>query len=884
MLAWRRLEELFHAAVERDAATRAAYLDEACGSDAALRKEVESLIAARGHLGSFIAEPVGTPDDSGTGARATLPPGLQLGPYEIIEFIGAGGMGEVYRARDPRLGRDVAVKVLPETVSGDAERRMRFEQEARAAATLNHPGILAIHDVGWQQGSPYIVSELLEGETLRARMADGALSVRNALELALPLARALAAAHEKGIVHRDLKPENVFLTSDGRVKVLDFGLAKLLPTRESEIARETWTVSGAVLGTTAYMSPEQLRGHKTDVRTDVFSFGVLLFEMLAGRRPFLGDSAADVEAAILQHDPPRLVDLDVPLSPLLERITERCLQKKPERRFPSAGEVAVALEAISGAETASTLSNMAARKLRRAARRPSTQVAAVLLIVVLGGWVARRSPGQLGARESRIRSLAVLPLRNLSGDPAQDFFADGMQEALTNAVAKIHGLRVISRTSAMRYKGSDRPLSQIGRELTVDAVIEGSVLEQGNRVRITAQLVDVSTDSHLWAETYERSLRDVLAVHDDLARTIATRIKAVLTPEDERRLSGAPRVDPEAYREYLKGNFHIVGTGPDSIRRAIEHYQAAIAKDPSYAPAYAGLSRAYSSDGAFFGSMSPREAVPKAKGAALRALELNGDLAEGHFALADISYLFEWDWPAAESSFRKGLSLDPGVIWGRTEYAAYLSAMMRFEESIALGRETLDLDPLSVTAYNELAHSLWVARRYDEALGYLRKSYELAPTDFFTVQFLAELLTATGRSQEAIPYLRKAETLAGPKQAIGLFAAYAFAGACSDASRLLEGMDRRSREEMPWPNPSYYPLAKPCVPPPGLGRKDRVIDGLERMYANRDPVLVLIRQTWADAVGLSGEPRFEALLRRMRLDDGHLHGSRSPGAGDAGSP
>ena len=797
-----------------------------------------------------------------------LLPGAHLGPYEIRSFLGSGGMGEVYRAHDARLGRDVAIKVLPESASSDPERLKRFEREARAAAALNHPSILAVHDVGTHEGSPYIVAELLEGESLRERLQSGGLSVQKALEVAVPLARALSAAHDKGIVHRDLKPENVFLTADGHVKVLDFGLAKLRQ-RPGEIGSLSptatkSTASGIVMGTAAYMSPEQVRGQETDARSDVFSFGVVLYEMLSGQRPFRGESAADVMAAVLQQDPPSLLDLDVTISPLLERVTERCLEKRPEDRFHSAHDLAIALDAISGAASAGrpAFSGATSRLIRRLRRRRWVSAAVVVALAAAGGWGAWRL--RFTGR-GKIRSLVVLPLKNLSGDPSQEYFVEGMHEALTTAVSKIGALRVISRTSAMRYKDSAKPLPEIAKELKVDAVVEGSVLEQGDRVRVTAQLIDATSDMHLWAESYDRSLRDVLAVDDEVARTIADKVKVALTPEEARRLSGAKRVDPDAYREYLKGNNTLLGTTPDSLQKAIQYYQAAIAIDPTYAPAYAGLADAYVNQGEWFGSLPRDEAYPKAKAAALRALELDDQLAHAHFALGDIQYGFDWDWPAAEASFRRGMELDPRFVPGRIGYTNYLCAMGRFEESIAVGKGTIEIDPLSAAAYNELTNTLWTAGRLDEAITYVRQAYELAPDDFYAVSSVGALLAWTGHAQDALPYLKRAEDLAGPKRLIRLAYDYAVAGQCADAQRLFERGDQRAREEAVWPTTSSFPRAHLCPPPRGLATKEGALAAIEKRYEDHDPELVFLKVE-PYFTELRAEPRYQQLLRKMKLD------------------
>ena len=557
-----------------------------------------------------------------------LSTGFRLGPYEILSPLGAGGMGEVYRARDSRLGRDVAVKVLPAEFSADEERLRRFEQESRAAGTLNHPNILTIFDVGEHDRSPYVVSELLEGETLRQRLAGAALPQRKAVDYALQIARGLAAAHEMGIVHRDLKPENLFVTRDGRVKILDFGLAKLVTPRLGQ-ALETnapttpvFTEAGRILGTTGYMSPEQVRGQPADHRSDIFSFGSVLYEMLTGQRAFIRDTGVETMSAILKEDPPFLSSSPSVLPPGIDRVVRRCLEKNREERFQSSSDLAFALESALTDSAVSLPWRQPASASRRL--RPGLLIArlaaalglgAVLLLLLDVGGLRRWLRRPAGIAE--IRSLAVLPFSNLSGDPQQEYFADGMTEALIADLAKIRALSVISRTSIMRYKGVRRPLPDIARELGVDAVLEGSVLRSGNRVRITAQLIHASTDRHLWAETYERELSDVLNLQTEVARTVAEQIQIRVTPFEKATLASPRRVDPAAYEAYLRGLYAWNKRSSGSVAQSIELFREAIGQDPTYAPASAALADSYIVE-ASYGWVAPGEVAPLAQAAARR--------------------------------------------------------------------------------------------------------------------------------------------------------------------------------------------------------------------------------------------------------------------------
>src|SRR5258707_579773 len=475
-----------------------------------------------------------------------LASGTKLGPYEIVASLGAGGMGEVYRAHDTVLGREVAIKILPPVFSRDVDRLRRFEQEARAAAALNHPNILSIHQLGVHDGAPYLVSELLEGETLRSRLARGALPASTAVDYTLQLVSGLAAAHERGIVHRDLKPENIFLTTHGLIKILDFGLAKLNRPEEfgspdAAITQGTVTVPGIVMGTVGYMSPEQVRGQRVDHRSDLFALGALFYEMLSGKRAFRGNTPADTLTAILMHDPPSLSGTSPNITAPLERIIGRCLEKDPNQRFQSAKELGFALKALSDVPAsvpADSEKPTGVRVPQQMTAKATLGLAGLAVVVVLSLLIAA-DVGGLRERlwgGGHIQSLAVLPLANLSGDQAQDYFADGMTEAMITELAQISALRVISRTSVMQYKGGKKSLPEIARELHVDSVVEGSVLRSGAKVRITAQLIQAVPERHLWAKSYDGDLRDVMAIQSQVARSVAGEIRVKLTPQEESRL------------------------------------------------------------------------------------------------------------------------------------------------------------------------------------------------------------------------------------------------------------------------------------------------------------------------------------------------------------
>ena len=650
-----------------------------------------------------------------------------LGPYEILSPLGAGGMGEVYRARDSKLGRDVAIKVLPEDVAQDAERLARFEREARSLAALNHPGIVTIYAVEQSGETRFLAMELVEGESLDMAIAPGGFSLARFFEVAVPLADALSAAHERGIVHRDLKPANVMITREGRVKVLDFGLAKLeapdsgpnatdMPTA----SRADLTSEGKVFGTVAYMSPEQARGGRIDARSDVFSLGVVLYQMLTGERPFKGNAAADMISSILRDQPSPVTEVRSDLPPHLGRILRRCLEKEPRDRYQTSrdvynelkdlrAETSLASSASSpkvetGGKDAHSVRSRHSRGRRgegrpRCARaveaagmdsrhRRNPPGADAVRRQAFRGPACAVSPGpEAGTEPHAIRSIAVLPLDNYSGDPNQDYFAEGMTDELTSDLATISQLRVISRGSVMQFKGKNRPPTpEIARTLNVDAIVEGSVLRAGDKVRITAQLIDARADRHLWAKSFERSSRDVLALQDELASAIAREIHVQLTPAEQSRLTSAPSVNPEAYDAYLKGRYFFNRPSDENLTKAITLFEEAVKLDPNYAPAFSGLSDAYLWAGYNEGVLTASEARPKAKAAAEKAIELDDNSAEAHASLATFKLFYEYDWAGAEAEFRRAFALNPNYAFAHDQFGLGLALSGKVRRSDRRGK------------------------------------------------------------------------------------------------------------------------------------------------------------------------------------------------------
>jgi serine/threonine protein kinase/tetratricopeptide (TPR) repeat protein len=758
--------------------------------------------------------------------------GQTLGRYRIVERLGEGGMGVVFRGEDPRLERDVALKVLKQDALHDEDSKHRFRLEARALSRLLHPNIATLFDFDSDGGVDFLVLEFVPGESLARTLANGPLPETRARAIALDVTEGLQAAHEKGIVHRDLKPGNIVITPRGRAKVLDFGLARVMPGAAN--VTQSATISGgpsALVGTVPYMSPEQVRDGRVDASSDLYALGALLFEMTTGRRPFVGDDVLSLLYQIVHEPAPLLRVMRPGLSAELEAVVSRCLEKAPLRRFSDAGALLRALRGESSDD----------------GRGLPTRTASSSVDALESG------PGR------GIRSLVVLPFENRSGDPAQEYFADGMTDALIADLAQIAALRVISRTSAMRFKGIHPPLSEIARELRVDGVVEGSALRVGDRVRITVQLVDVASDRSLWAKSYERGLSDILALQSEVAHAIADEIRIQVTPDERARLRSKGAVNPAAHVAYLQGSFLWNRFTGESVKEAIRRYEEALAIDPNYAAAYAGLADSYVML-ANHHILPPREGYSLGRKAAERGLSLDESLAELHTSLGWIHRLFDWDWPAAERESLRAVQLNPGYAFGRSRYALLLSGMGRHEEAIAEAQRAHELDPLNLLTYTVVGDTLFYARRFDRSVVPYRKCLELDPTFGAAHTDLARSLEHLGRADEAIEEFVRGT--AGPdgrsRPSSGLAILYARAGRQDDARSTLESVQALAQKQFvsPYGIASYYAV---------IGDNDRALDWLEKAYAERDGTLVWLK-VHPRLDGLRGEPRFRDLVARMRLD------------------
>jgi serine/threonine-protein kinase len=726
--------------------------------------------------------------------------GTRLGPYEIVAPLGAGGMGEVYRARDARLNREVAVKVVAQRLAGEPELKARFEREARAVAALNHPNILAIHDVGEEGGILFAVTELLEGQTLRLWLLGAAPNWKKAAAIGRAVAEGLAAAHAKGIVHRDVKPENLFITRDGRIKVLDFGLAHTTPPLLLGSASGTPTLApethaGVLLGTVGYLSPEQVRGLPADSRSDIFALGCVVFEVATGERAFSGSSAAETLSETLHHDPRERLGPLAETAPAFVQVLARCLEKDSENRFQSMSDLAFAFGLV-----------LEESKSRRAKGREGESAL----------------PG-VGAPPA---ALAVLPFVNRSPDPENEYFSDGMTEELIGALSRVPGLRVASRTSVFALKGRIQDVRELGRTLGATAILEGSVRRAGERMRLTAQLTSVADGYQLWAETYDRDIRDVFAVQDDIANTI------VATLRDRLGLSAptpAPRrpdtQNVRAYQLYLKGRHFWARRTPETRMKAVRFFEEAIAADPEYARAYAGLADCYQERGGGVGGRA-EEVIARARPAALRALEIDDSLADAHTSLGRILLYFDWNWTAAETEFRRSIELDPLYWEAHHSYSHYLLPAGRVAESLEASRKALELEPLDLGINTHLGWHYLYSGDFDRAAEQCRVCIEMDPSFFYAHFYLGMAYEQQGEDAKALAELEEAVRLSpqSAEAAAGRIRLLVAAGRRREAEAALEELCRREESSI------AYEIGVARL---GFGETDRALDAFEKALADR---------------------------------------------------
>ena len=801
--------------------------------------------------------------------------GETISHYRVLRVLGEGGMGVVYEAEDVRLGRHVALKFIVSKALDRPDRVVRFEREARAASVLNHPNICTIHDVGESEGRHFIAMELLEGENLDKVLERGPLPVHRLLEIGTQIAEGLVAAHSRSVIHRDIKPANIFVTSAGFVKIMDFGLAKILQAADSLTGAESETVTsglttpGITVGTVAFMSPEQTRGEEVDARSDLFSFGALLYNMALGAPPFRGPTAAVIFSGILERNPVPPLDVDPTLPSKLQDIILKALEKDREQRYQSAREMAIDLRRLlreidSGASlstsgVASVPRIPAAVAPVRTGRRKYWIAGAAVAAALLGAFVVWKSTGTRArpapVARPEVKSLAVLPLDNLTPDPAQEYFADGMTDELIARLSKISALRVISRTSVMRYKGSKKSLPEIAKDLQVDAIVEGSVLRSGNRVRINARLSD-ATERQMWVESYDRDLRDILSLQSDVASAIVREVRVKVAPEESSQLASRGPVDPEAYQLYLQGRVAFSRFTPESLGRAEEYFNRAIAKDPQSAAAYAGLADAYIQ---LAGRVRPpREVMPKAKAAIDRALALDPNLAEGYGSLAQVKLFYEFDFPGAAAEYRRAVEHNPSSTTVHQANSLFLAAQGKADEAMREADRVVDLDPVSSSAGCLRARLLYYGRRYDDAIAQYEKAKASDPTVTGFCTFAISAYEAKGRFGEAIAAARRSSD-ASPNEMLpraALARAYGMMGDRVAAQKTVDAMTELSKGRFI----SEHDFAMAYS---GWDREE-TLRWFEKAYEGRAGLLVYanVDSVWD---GVRSEPRFQEMVRRIGI-------------------
>ena len=826
--------------------------------------------------------------------NSPLSPGTTVGRYEIRSQIGAGGMGEVFLARDTQLGRTVALKILPDAVAADQTRLQRFVQEAKSASALNHPNILTVYEIGQAAAVHFIATEFVEGKTLRQHLSNGPMSLIEILDICVQLTSALSAAHEANIIHRDVKPENIMIRRDGIVKVLDFGLAKLAAPEPAAVNPEALTRAiiktdpGTVVGTASYMSPEQARGIPVDLRTDIFSAGVVLYEMVAGCLPFTGSTSSEVMASILSEKQPQPLarySREVPTE--LERVASKALRKNRDERYQTIKDFLLDLkslkqelefaaklerspspeisEASDAAEVTAT-DYPSDRAVRTAiphgittplkTRRTTWLTLTALVVVVASALFFGYSRYAGRANGSTIRSIAVLPFANANGNPDTEYLSDGISESLINSLSKLPGVKVIARSSSFRYKGKEADPQEVARALGVEAILTGRVVHRGDNLMISAELVNASDKTQVWGDQYNRKLADILTVQDEIARRISETLRLRLSGEQQQRLTKRYSDNVEAYQDYLKGRFYSAKSTESGLKKSIEYFNQAIEKDPNYALAWAGLANGYWEDSDIH--ISPHDAMPKAKQAALKALAIDDSLAEGHCALAIEMTAYDWDWANAEKEFKRAIELNPDYPTAHAQYGWYLSLMGRPEEAISELKRATELDPLSTTSNGILGLAYGWAQRNDEAVAQLQKTLELDPESWLTMTYLGWVHIGEGKFAEAITVLQRARQIDDNQYVLGaLGESYALSGNRTEALKVIEELKQRSKQRYVSP----YCVAMIYA---GLADKDQAFEWLNKAYEARSEHLTWLKVD-ARMNPLRSDPRFAEMMRRVGL-------------------
>jgi serine/threonine protein kinase/Tfp pilus assembly protein PilF len=867
---WLAIEELFHSACTLPDAQRESFLHQECKGDESLRLEIETLLKHSTTPQSVLERPAiaimakAVASEEGWPGAPFLE-GRTISHYRILEAIGKGGMGVVYKAEDLRLGRYVALKLLPQFLASDPDALQRFEREARAASALNHPNICTVFEIDESENLHFIAIELIAGETLKNRIARGPVEIPETLDIVVEICSALEAAHSVGIIHRDIKPSNIVLTAQGHAKLLDFGVAKRVDPRSAGQADHLMPVPatafelrltspGAVLGTVAYMSPEQASGQEVDVRSDIFSLGAVLYEMATGKHPFPGIDAGEVLRAIQFQSPPSIKEVNSAVPFQLIRITAKAMEKDRSRRYQAAAAMRADLQLLRDSLE------------KRAGWRKTvfTVMLSTVLLVTAGSasWRVPRVREWISGRPSNvapeIKSLAVLPLRNLTGDASQEYFVDGVTEALIANLTKLSSVRVISNTSAMHYKGSHKPLPEIASELKVAAVVEGSVLRSGDRIRVSAQLVDATSDRNLWAKDFDRDTRDILQLQNELASAVAQEIAGKLTPQEQARFATDRNVKPEVYDAYLKGRYFSNRPMEDGLKKSVAYFQEAIRLDPNYAPAYSGLADAYS----FLGFVGDETDRPRqlAIEAAKKAISLDDSLAEAHASLGWILHRYLQDWTGAEKEYRRANQLNPGYATAHRFYGTFLRGIGQDGAGCAELQLAYELDPLNPLTADRWAECIYAAGRVEEAVRMVRDMLEIDPNNLGSLWTLGEMYERRGMFSEAIEQYQKGVEATHGDAFIPyslLASAYAGSGQTTKAEKILREMNQKFGEDK-WISASVHAR---------MGRNEQAIRELTEDDADCGPgtcgpAASLYISNWRFDP-LHSDTRFQALLRKF---------------------
>lgn len=899
---WPQVKEILDAAIQHPPNERAAFLSAAC-SDEALYHEVESLLDS--YESAFLEKPaVGEFVEMPANAHPQVTEGQRISRYRIISLLAVSGMGEVYLAEDTSLGRKVALKLLPASFIQDEDRLRRFEQEARVASGFNHPNIVTIFEVGQIDSIHFIATEFIDGETLRQRMVSETLGLREALDIAIQVANALAAAHEAGIVHRDIKPENIMLRSDGCVRVLDFGLAKLTGQPTLSLTPEVLTIAAVntdsgLVGTVRYMSPEQARGHTVDARTDIFSFGVLLYEMITSRPPFAGETTSGLIASILQKEAPPLANYLPGASTELQAVVSKALRKEKEERYQTATDLLVDLRRLKqrleseaeighrlephenssevkavatggehyGVATAVETRDAtfvdstpnAAYPLKTIKLRWPVALIALTAFVVMAAFFAYSRYRPQGGRASidsavNIRSVAVLPFTNATGNPDMEYLSYGVSDSLIDNLSQLPGVKVIARSSSFKYKGKEGEPQDVAKVLGVDVIVAGHIAQLGDNLLISVELVDARDKTQLWGEQYNRKATDLLAIQSEISSAIAGKLRLHLTIGEHQQLAKRENVNPQAYEMLLRGRYFWRMGGTDNRKKAIEFYQQAIAIDPAYALAYAELSASYESL-VNNNLLDPKEGLPKAEEAARKALELDEGLAEGHLALADIK-LNAWDWAVAEREIKRAIELNPNLAQAHIKNAYYLNIQGRREQAIAETERSRELDPLAPRANEAFTLGLLAAGQNDRAIEAAKKMLELDRSNPDLHTLLGYTYAATGQYREAIVEYQEAIKLGddSPDAQIYLGATYAKAGEREKARMILKRLESGKK---------YVSPVGLAILHDAVGDREQAFALLERSYADHDQQLIWLGGR--DFESFRSDPRFANLMRRVGL-------------------